>query len=105
MALVKPKTPEAFEQMSEKILEACDVMKAMASETRLLILCALSDGEMSVNQLAFMTGKSPSAVSQHLSKLKAADLVVSRRSAQTIYYRCSQGVGRSLVDTLCDFYN
>ncbi|KCZ55593.1 hypothetical protein HY29_11800 [Hyphomonas beringensis] len=95
---------DAFELMSDRIHEASEVMKAMASETRLKIMCALSDGELAVNQLAEMTGQSQSAVSQHLAKLRAAGLVESRRDAQTIYYRCSGGIGEALVHTLCNFY-
>ena len=45
-----------------------------------------------------------SAVSQHLAKLRAANLVESRRDAQTIYYRCAGGIGRELVNTLCAYY-
>lgn len=99
-----PKTAEAFEIMSERIHDAAEVLKAMSSETRLKILCALSGGELPVNQLADLTGQSPSAVSQHLAKLRAANLVEARRDAQTIFYRCTDGIGRTLVDTLCDFY-
>ena len=47
-----------------------------------------------VGELASLTEQSHSAVSQHLAKLRAANLVESRRDAQTIYYRCSGGVGR-----------
>ena len=104
MADTQPITPTEFDLMSENILEASSVLKAMASETRLQILCALSDGEKPVNMLADMTRQSASAVSQHLSKLRAAGLVESRRDAQTIYYRCAQGIGRNLVDTLCSYY-
>ena len=104
MARAKPKTPEAFDLMEERITEAAATLKAMASETRLKVLCALNEGEMPVNALAELTGQSASAVSQHLAKLRAAGLVESRRDAQTIYYRCADGVGRALVDTLCDFY-
>ncbi len=100
----KPTTPEAFLQMSERVAEAADVLKAMASNTRLKILCALSENEMSVTQLAELTDQSSSAVSQHLSRLRAAGLVASRRDAQTIYYRCSGGIGSAVVNTLCDFY-
>ena len=60
--------------------------------------------EMPVGELANLTEQSHSAVSQHLAKLRAADLVESRRDAQTIYYRCSGGVGRALINTLCDYY-
>tara|TARA_R110000787_G_scaffold70408_1_gene156528 strand:+ start:916 stop:1233 length:318 start_codon:yes stop_codon:yes gene_type:complete len=100
----KPMSPEAFLQKSERVVEAADVLKAMASDTRLKILCALNETELSVTQLAELTRQSSSAVSQHLSRLRAAGLVASRRDAQTIYYRCSGGIGSALVNTLCDFY-
>ena len=100
----KPMSPEAFLHKSERVAQAADVLKAMASDTRLKILCALNETELSVTQLAELTQQSSSAVSQHLSRLRAAGLVASRRDAQTIYYRCSGGVGSALVNTLCDFY-
>ncbi|MEE2922859.1 helix-turn-helix transcriptional regulator [Hyphomonas sp.] len=100
----KPRTKDAFDLMSARIHEASEVLKAMSSETRLKIMCALSDGEYPVHQLAEMTGQSHSAVSQHLAKLRAAGLVESRRDAQTIFYRCAGGIGRELVDTLCGYY-
>jgi ArsR family transcriptional regulator, virulence genes transcriptional regulator len=100
----KPQTKDAFDLMSERIHEASEVLKAMSSDTRLKIMCALSEGEFPVHQLAGMTGQSHSAVSQHLSKLRASGLVESRRDAQTIYYRCAGGIGRALVDTLCAYY-
>ena len=96
---------EEFDLISSRISEACDVLRAMANETRLKILCALGDGEKSVNELADLTGQSLPAVSQHLAKLRASSLVESRREAQTIYYRCAQGAGRVLITSLCDFYS
>jgi DNA-binding transcriptional ArsR family regulator len=99
-----PNSRDAFDLMSSRIQEASDVLKAMSSDTRLKIMCALSEGELAVNQLVELTDQSPSAVSQHLAKLRAANLVESRREAQTIYYRCAGGIGRALIDTLCDFY-
>lgn len=101
---LNPQDPHAFDIMSARIQEASSVLKAMASETRLKIMCALSAGELPVNQLAELTDQSSSAVSQHLAKLKAAGLVETRRDAQTIYYRCSGGIGHALVDTLCSYY-
>ena len=105
MPAAHPNTAEAFEIMSARINEAAEILKAMSSETRLKILCALSEGELPVNQLAELTAQSPSAVSQHLAKLKAASLVEARREAQTIYYSCTAGIGRTLVNTLCEFYS
>ncbi len=105
MARRKLAAPDAFDVLSERIHEAAGLLKAMASDTRLMILCALNDGELPVNKLAEMTGQSSSAVSQHLAKLRAAGLVQSRREAQTIYYACTKGVGKNVVDVLCEFYS
>lgn len=104
MPLRKPKREEALTLVTGRVHEAADVMKAMASETRLKIMCALSSGELPVNQLAELTSQSQSAVSQHLAKLRAAGLVESRRDGQTIYYRCRPGIAQEIIDTLCGFY-
>ncbi len=104
MATPRLKKAEALQQVSHRAQEAAGTLKAMASETRLMILCALSDDERPVNQLAEITGQSQSAVSQHLAKLRAAGLVDSRRDGQTIYYSCRPGIGHLLIDTLCSFY-
>lgn len=87
-----------------RVTEAAEVLRAMASETRLKILCALSAGEAPASQLAEYTGQSASAASQHLAKLRAAGLVETRRDGQTIYYRCSGGVARVLIQSLCNYY-
>jgi ArsR family transcriptional regulator, virulence genes transcriptional regulator len=100
----KPATTDAFKIISASIHDAALVLKAMSSDTRLKILCALNKGELPVSQLAEMTGQSSSAVSQHLTKLRAAGLVQSRRQAQMIYYSSTAGVGKEIVETLCKFY-
>ena len=94
----------ALEIVSDRAAEAAHTLKAMASETRLMILCALSAGELPVNTLAQLTGQSPSAVSQHLAKLRAAGLVDSRRDGQTIHYRCREGVASDVIAALCKHY-
>lgn len=101
---LKLKTEGALEIVSRRAAEAANTLKAMASETRLIILCALSSGELPVNKLAELTGQSQSAVSQHLSKLRAAGLVSSRRNGQTIYYRSSAGIAKDVIETLCTHY-
>lgn len=89
---------------SERIDDASEVLKAMANHTRLKVLCDLGMDELPVNRLAELTDQSVSGVSQHLAKLRAAGLVEARRDGQTIYYRCADGVGRALVQTLCEYF-
>lgn len=58
----------------------------LADATRVQVLWALVDHEMSVNELAEHVGKPAPSVSQHLAKLRMARLVRPRRDGTTIYY-------------------
>lgn len=93
-----------FEQLSDNVVNAAHVMKALSNETRLKLMCCLIDGERSVNALAETVGMRLPAVSQHLLKMRMAGLVVSRRDAQVIYYQAAGGIGSAIVSTLCNYY-
>ncbi len=69
----------------------------LADATRIRVLWALTDGELSVNELAERIGKPPPAVSQHLAKLRMARLVRTRRSGTTIFYSLENEHVRQLV--------
>lgn len=84
---------------------AARLMKLMASEQRLIILCRLGEaGECSVGDLAQHVGLAQSAASQHLAKLRAEGVVGTRRDGQTIYYRLIDPAAARVIDTLCDIY-
>lgn len=83
---------------------AARMLKMLASEQRLLILCKLMEGESSVGDLSAHIGLAQSATSQHLSKMRAEGLVATRRDAQTIYYRLDDPAAIRMLDTLCDIY-
>ena len=85
--------------------EAVSVLKSIAHEGRLLVLCYLSEaGEMSVGELTERVGLSQSALSQHLAKLRAEGLVATRKQAQTVYYRIDQPKVLTLLSVLHDLY-
>ena len=65
---------------------AVRLLKALANERRLMILCVLGERETSVGDLALRVGLSQSALSQHLAKLREDGLVTTRRQAQTVFY-------------------
>jgi DNA-binding transcriptional ArsR family regulator len=65
---------------------AVSVFKLLADPTRLRIIWALLRGEHSVNELAEHVGSRPPAVSQHLSKLRLAQLVHVRRDGNRLFY-------------------
>ena len=68
--------------------EAAQLLKLLANEKRLVILCFLATrGEMPVGALVAALGLSQSALSQHLAKLRRDGLVLFRRESQTMYYR------------------
>ena len=74
-------------QLERKAAEAAGLLKLLANENRLLILCRLAAGhEMSVGKLVDAVGLSQSALSQHLAKMRDEGLVATRRQAQTVYY-------------------
>ncbi|PHY14120.1 transcriptional regulator [Caulobacter sp. B11] len=83
---------------------AARLLKLLASEQRLLILCRLIDGEASVGDLALHIGLAQSATSQHLAKMRAEGLVATRREAQTIFYRLADPAAVRVLETLCDVY-
>ena len=87
-------------RLSEHSNSAAALLSAMANPKRLLILCNLVNGEVPVGVLANQVGLSQSALSQHLSKLRAQKLVKTRRDAQTIYYSSNSSQVMTLLSAL-----
>ncbi|MDH3628895.1 MAG: metalloregulator ArsR/SmtB family transcription factor [Acidobacteriota bacterium] len=81
-----PLSGPQLEALRPRALEAARWMKALANPNRLMILCTLLGGELSVSELNQRVELTQSALSQHLSVLRRDGLVATRREAQTIYY-------------------
>jgi len=77
---------KSFGALWENAGEANSLLRAMANENRLMILCLLAEGERSVGEIETMTGTRQPTVSQQLARLRADGLVESRRDGKTIYY-------------------
>jgi len=90
--------------LNRKASEAAVLLGSMANPKRLLVLCNLLDGERPVGVLARIVGLSPAALSQHLAKMRALQLVSTRRVAQTIYYSLASVEVRQLLQTLYSIY-
>lgn len=89
-----------FSDMREHAGEAAQMLKALANESRLLVLCTLSEGELSVGELNERVDISQSALSQHLAVLRRDGLVTTRRESQTIYYSLVEGPVTQIIDVL-----
>jgi DNA-binding transcriptional ArsR family regulator len=97
-------SPQPVEHLEPRAVEAARLLKLLANEQRLTVLCRLSGEEMSVTELGEYVNLSQSALSQHLAKLRADGLVATRRDAQTIYYRLSDPIAERLIGVLCELY-
>ncbi|MFC6420123.1 ArsR/SmtB family transcription factor [Sanguibacter inulinus] len=85
-------------QTEDHLVElAVEVFAMFADATRLRIVLALRGGELPVNDIAQAVGKSPSAVSQHLAKLRMARLVSTRQDGTRVFYRLTNEHVRELV--------
>jgi len=85
--------------------DAARLLKALANEKRLMILCKLIEaGEMNVSALGESIGLSQSALSQHLALMREENLVAFRREAQTIFYRIANPAVAQVLATLKSIY-
>ena len=92
--------PEALALMRENAGSAARLMKALANDSRLLILCYLDGKELSVSELNENLDLSQSALSQHLAVLRRDGLVKTRRDSQTIYYSLEGDQASRIISTL-----
>jgi len=95
----------ALKQLVKQAGQAAQLLKMLANEKRLLILCFLAvRGEMTVGELVGIVKLSQSALSQHLAKLRADGLVEFRRTSQTLHYRVADPRALRLLQVLKEIY-
>jgi len=78
-------------------VKQAEMLKALAHESRLMIVDRLSRGECSVGELRDLVGGDLSTVSKHLALLRAHGIVEARREGTTVYYRL-------LTPCVCNFF-
>ncbi len=89
---------------AESAGRAATLLRLLGNESRLMILCQLADGELSVGEIQQRLALSQSALSQHLARLRAQGLVATRRQAQTIYYSIVDHAALRVIQTLAELY-
>ncbi len=93
-----------LDRMAQSAHEASEFLKALAHESRLLILCNLLGGERSVGELESFLDVRQSTVSQQLARLRLEGLVAGRREGKTIYYSIASDRVRSVIGVLYEAF-
>ena len=91
-------------EMKNNAGKAAQLLKSLANESRLMILCTLASGERSVGELNAEVDLSQSSLSQHLGVLRKEGLVQTRRVSQTIYYSLADSPALQVIGTLHNIF-
>ena len=100
----KDMTEGDMQDLLDQARKASELLKALSHETRLLILCILSEGEKSVSDLEEILSMPQAAVSQQLARLRFDRLVHTRREGRMIYYSVAGKEVASVVETLYELF-
>jgi len=90
----------AARDMRPHASRAAELLRALANEQRLMILCHLSQGPLSVGELNERVPLSQSALSQHLAVLREQGVVRTERESQTIWYSLPPGLVTRIIGLL-----
>ncbi len=93
-----------LERMRGNAKRATDFLKALAHESRLMILCILAEGEKSVTELEHELNLRQPTVSQQLARLRADGLVTTRRNGKAVYYSLASAEARVVIGAIYDVF-
>jgi DNA-binding transcriptional ArsR family regulator len=96
--------PPQLEKMVSKARDASEFLKALAHETRLLLLCYLAERERSVTELENILSLRQPTISQQLARLRLDGLVTTRRDGKTIYYGIADERLRQVIGIIYDIF-
>ena len=91
-----------IDSMQEGAGAAARLLKALANPDRLMLLCQLSQAEMSVGELEAALGILQPTLSQQLGVLRDEELVETRREGKYIYYSVRSGPALAVLQVLYD---
>ena len=92
------------DRMANTASEVAEFLKALAHESRLMILCDLLESEKSVSELEALLSLRQSAVSQQLARLRLEGIVSARRDGKTIHYSIKSDKVRAIIGAVYDTY-
>jgi ArsR family transcriptional regulator, virulence genes transcriptional regulator len=95
---------ETLRAYLEGVEDASAFLKGLANPHRLMVLCLLCDGELSVGELEQALDIRQPTLSQQLARLRADGLVETRRDGKAIYYSLSDERASSLIASLQEMF-
>lgn len=104
MARLDPVDKSDGQIMMESAARASSLLKALANQDRLMILCNLADGEKCVSDLEQILGIRQPSLSQQLARLRADELVSTRREGKIIHYSLASDEAQAVIDCLFELY-
>ena len=105
MGLPQPQeASRELDPMVENAKRATEFLKALAHESRLMMLCILAEGEKSVTELEQLLELRQPTVSQQLARLRAYGLVAARRDGKTIYYSLASEEARVILAAVYEVF-
>lgn len=99
-----PLTDCELAALRESAAQACTLLKALANEDRLLLLCQLVQSERNVSELESLTGIRQPTLSQQLAVLRDEGLVATRRDGKYVYYQMASFEVSQVMKTLSSLY-
>src|SRR5690606_5655149 len=95
---------DSIEKMRANASAAENLLKSLANANRLMVLCHLVSGELSVGELERLVGLSQSSLSQHLARLRHQKILSCRKEGTTVYYSLSDENAASILQQLHVIY-
>jgi len=95
---------QPIDELFENAVRATNFLKALANDNRLIILCSLAEGEKNVSELEQILGVRQPTLSQQLARLRAENLVVTRRESKQIYYQLASEEAEQVIGLLYELF-
>jgi DNA-binding transcriptional ArsR family regulator len=92
--------PDMRRKLAKSSQQASQLLKALANDNRLMLLCILSEGEYSVTELEEILDIRQPTLSQQLARLRADELVTTRREGKSVFYSLASDVARDLMEVI-----
>ncbi|GHA18577.1 transcriptional regulator [Devosia pacifica] len=90
--------------IQSRLDEATSFLKKLANRDRLMVVCALVEGERSVRELEDLLQIRQPGLSQQLAELRAAGMIEGRKQGKAVYYSLSDPRAKALIGTMYELF-